>query len=32
MKYALLAVLALIAIAVALELPELRRYMKVRRM
>jgi hypothetical protein len=32
MKYALVAVLALIAIAVALEIPELRRYMKVRRM
>jgi hypothetical protein len=32
MKYALLAVLALIAIAVALQVPELRRYMKVRRM
>jgi hypothetical protein len=32
MRYALLAVLALIAIAVALQLPELRRYMKVRRM
>jgi hypothetical protein len=32
MKYALLAVLGLIAIAVALEIPELRRYMKVRRM
>jgi hypothetical protein len=32
MKYALLAVLALIAIAVALQVPELRRYMKVRSM
>jgi hypothetical protein len=32
MKYALLAVAAAIAAGVALELPELRRYMKVRSM